>query len=1376
VISSVQLLDFASNVIAGKSVVYTSINSPGVTTSGSLIGVGDARTYTTDTSGSITASLLPTNYSVELAKPDPATQWYIDSTGAVISSSLITGSTSTVIFNLDYIDIVPLNTKKLTITPQDNYPRTFSGSLIMLAASSSKVDANGSLTINRMIPGVYLCEAYGGKITTPFYINVPSAGGTYFASNLVVVKPAKAVKVKVSQTDNSFVYTVSSSQALFVAKGGAIDSASYAGYALTASYALNAGGNGGGLATGSTYPITASQALTASYAQTANTSNTTTLLGGLWKGVTTGDESTIIDVFDNPASRFTYNSAADTFYFGQGTQVIVNPVNTASYARTASYAMNGGTGGGLATGSTYPITASQSVTASYWNSSSLVTIVNNKQNAIATGSTLPITSSQSLTASYALNGGGIGGGLATGSTYPITASQSVTASYWNSSSLNTWAANNFQFKIATGSTLPITASRAISASYAPNSAIVNGGSYNISASWASGSAFAPVVFSNVQIVNGQLLILSDIGTWHALSIIDDGAGNATTQLTSTTNTGSYYASGSVYYITSSTEVTYSSFATSALWADNAGNAISSSYALTASYALNGGSGGGGGLATGSTYPFTSSQSVTASYWNSSSLNAWATNKFQFKIATGSTIPITSSQALTASYVSQSVLGDGVYNIEYISSASYALLSPPNPTTLYVISSSGIIPNDDNTFNGTASYASVALTASYAMNGGGVGGGLATGSTYPFTSSQSVTASYALNAGSAFGLATGSTYPITSSQSVTASYWNSSSINSWAANNFQSKIATGSLLPITSSQSLTASYALNAGAGGGLATGSTYPITASQALTASYALNAGTGGGLATGSTYPITASQALNAISASGGLAVGGYHQGLINTSSVQLGFGIPKNQHSNINVQIGYGVNANSISSSGEVAIGYEAGKDTANGNQAVKIGFWAGKTSTTSDLAVQIGNEAAGNSTTASQAVQIGHDAAKNSTDASIAIQIGSGAGYDAKSALGAVMIGYHAGYNAATGSYSTLIGTNADTYNSSLSITRSIAIGYNAKVSASRTAAIGGTGADSIKVTIGGTSAVNTLDVVGNISCSVITASLFGSASYALASSTASYVSQSVLGDGIERILYISSASYALLSPPNPTTLYVITSSGVIPADVTTFEGTSSYALVALTASYALNGGGVGGGGLETGSTYPFTSSQSVSSSYAWNAQNAYILSSLFIGKLNGDEYTITDLYESPEIRFIYNSASDIYSFGQGTQVIVNPVNTASYARTASYAPSSSYAANGVFASSNYNYYQNVITANKSNNLTVSRIAVGLYGCTFSNPAPDSFYNVMFSGISQSRVAPTVLTASCGGAYNKTVNNFTMSIQNTGTGVVRNDPASASVVIYL
>ena len=106
-----------------------------------------------------------------------------------------------------------------------------------------------------------------------------------------------------------------------------------------------------------------------------------------------------------------------------------------------------------------------------------------------------------------------------------------------------------------------------------------------------------------------------------------------------------------------------------------------------------------------------------------------------------------------------------------------------------------------------------------LNLSGSGTTLVTGSTYPITSSWSqntisasyaLTASYALNGGGGIDLVTGSTYPITSS---------------WSNN------------VVSASYALTASYALNGGAGGTtLVTGSTYPITSSWAITASYCLN------------------------------------------------------------------------------------------------------------------------------------------------------------------------------------------------------------------------------------------------------------------------------------------------------------------------------------------------------------------------------------------------------------------------------------------------------------------------------------------------------------------------------------------------------------
>jgi hypothetical protein len=79
-----------------------------------------------------------------------------------------------------------------------------------------------------------------------------------------------------------------------------------------------------------------------------------------------------------------------------------------------------------------------------------------------TGSTYPITASWAVTASYALNGNAAGSQLYTGSTYPITASWAVSSSY-------ALYAVSGGTKLFTGSTYPITSSWGITASYALNS-------------------------------------------------------------------------------------------------------------------------------------------------------------------------------------------------------------------------------------------------------------------------------------------------------------------------------------------------------------------------------------------------------------------------------------------------------------------------------------------------------------------------------------------------------------------------------------------------------------------------------------------------------------------------------------------------------------------------------------------------------------------------------------------------------------------------------------------------------------------------------------------------------------------------------------------
>ena len=146
-----------------------------------------------------------------------------------------------------------------------------------------------------------------------------------------------------------------------------------------------------------------------------------------------------------------------------GTSGVSGTAGTAGTSATAGtsgltgYPGSSGTSGAgtiLHTGSTYPITASRAITASYALKGGVQ---------LYTGSTYPITASRAITASYALNANSGGGTqLYTGSTYPITASWAVSASY-------ALYALSGGTKLYTGSIYPITSSWGITASYALNS-------------------------------------------------------------------------------------------------------------------------------------------------------------------------------------------------------------------------------------------------------------------------------------------------------------------------------------------------------------------------------------------------------------------------------------------------------------------------------------------------------------------------------------------------------------------------------------------------------------------------------------------------------------------------------------------------------------------------------------------------------------------------------------------------------------------------------------------------------------------------------------------------------------------------------------------
>jgi len=300
--------------------------------------------------------------------------------------------------------------------------------------------------------------------------------------------------------------------------------------------------------------------------------------------------------------------------------------------------------------------------------------------------------------------------------------------------------------------------------------------------------------------------------------------------------------------------------------------------------------------------------------------------------------------------------------------------------------------------------------------------------------------------------------------------------------------------ITASQAISASYEII------YETSSSYAETASLAGTSSFAITSS----FSRTSSFSISSSWASSAILASSssyavtlivrdGASIGGMSEGVTSTNTVQIGTGDAPpttNKKTDGAVQVGWGAGNNSATASNAVQIGIQAGVNTTIANYAVQVGALAGANTSTASNAVQIGVSAGQNAVDATDAVQIGNSVGGGSTTATNAVQVGAFTGQYSTNATNATQVGSFAGNQAKTGSYTTFVGSYADTLNANLNVERSIAIGYNAKVSSSNTCVIGGAagGADAVKVTIGGTTAVNILDIYGNISCSVITASIY------------------------------------------------------------------------------------------------------------------------------------------------------------------------------------------------------------------------------------------------------------------------------------------------
>jgi hypothetical protein len=193
-------------------------------------------------------------------------------------------------------------------------------------------------------------------------------------------------------------------------------------------------------------------------------------------------------------------------------------------------------------------------------------------------------------------------------------------------------------------------------------------------------------------------------------------------------------------------------------------------------------------------------------------------------------------------------------------------------------------------------------------------------------------------------------------------------------------------------------------------------------------------------------------------------------------------------NTIFGLAAGANGTGGNYNAFYGYQSGRDN-NGDMNTFYGYNAGVANNTGISNTSIGMAAGYSNIGGSYNISIGHAANGLNTSGNANTVIGYFAGASATSSANNTMLGYHAGYstttsdntflgysagsNNNTGTQNTYIGSNAQ---GNSNISKSVAIGYNAAVTASNSLVLGGTGADAVNVGIGVTAPTSQLEVNG------------------------------------------------------------------------------------------------------------------------------------------------------------------------------------------------------------------------------------------------------------------------------------------------------------
>ena len=487
----------------------------------------------------------------------------------------------------------------------------------LTAAEAYDISISGSLVVNTLtypyVDGTAdqsLLTDGSGNITIRTLETVPTAS---FVTSSGVYGPYGSDSIQTASysiTSSYALFAKLASSSLFSINSQNANTATSASYALTASYALNAGSGGGG-GSGS-FATSASFALTASYIEMANAyrqnisesvatithnRDSEDVLVAVYKATGAANPELIIPssvtLTDTNTAVVVFSNIVEGYVIVTDGKGVANSVDSASYALTASYALNGGGGSGIS--SSYALTSSYSTgnafdyTSIYVNTDlavekdRLYVFISSTPKTItlplspSNGDSLLISNRSDIATNIIARNGELIMGLAEDMTLD-TPPAAFKLTY--ASGAQGWVVTGAGSGGGSSSgSIAISASYALTASYA-----LNGGGGGSSNAYISSSTTGNQILFDRS--NGSVIITPIISSSHASTSISSSYATTASYLLGFIQSASYALTAS--YAVSSSHAEFadsSSYAVSASISSLATTAITSSYALTASYLL-----------------------------------------------------------------------------------------------------------------------------------------------------------------------------------------------------------------------------------------------------------------------------------------------------------------------------------------------------------------------------------------------------------------------------------------------------------------------------------------------------------------------------------------------------------------------------------------------------------------------------------------------------------------------------------------------------------------------------------------------------------------------------------------------------------------------